>query len=214
LQDWLVQDVEDSDVAEVVQASFAFLAEHAGWQFSEIESATVNIALERPMNGHFVLIHDFKTDINAYLEDNPELGLKDLDALLADGRVHADVVPSLQASAGMDEDSKMTYLTELAQRRVVRRALLALLHDHDLDALAYPTIRRIAAPLGEEQLGTNCRLAANSGLPAITVPAGFVDGVPVGLEFLGERWSEPKLLNLAYTVEQLYPQRQLPANTP
>ena len=214
LQDWLVQDVEDGAVAEVMQATFDVMRKQAAWQFQEIASPVVNEALQRPMNGHFVLIHDFKTDINAYLTANPELGLADLDSLLADGRVHADVLPSLQASASMNEESELTYLTELAQRRVVRRALLQLLSDHNLDALAYPTIRRIAAPLGEEQLGTNCRLAANSGLPAISVPAGFVDGVPVGLEFLSQGWSEPKLLNLAYTVEQLFPQRRLPENTP
>jgi Asp-tRNA(Asn)/Glu-tRNA(Gln) amidotransferase A subunit family amidase len=166
------------------------------------------------MNGHFVLIHDFKTDINAYLQANPEIGVADIDALLADGRSHADILPSLQASAGMTEESETTYLEELAQRRVVRRALLALMNTHNLDALAYPTIRQVAAPIGEEQLGTNCRLSANSGLPAISVPAGFAGGMPVGLELLAESWSEPKLLNLAYTIEQLFAQRQPPAATP
>lgn len=214
LRDWLVQDAQDEDVAKVIREALAHLHEHADWQVIEIESPRVNEALQRPMNGHFVLIYDFKTDINAYLQANPEIGIADIDALLADGRSHADILPSLQASAGMTEESEITYLEELAQRRVVRQALLALMNTHNLDALAYPTIRRVAAPIGEEQLGTNCRLSANSGLPAISVPAGFAGGMPVGLELLAESWSEPKLLNLAYTVEQLLAQRRPPAATP
>ena len=85
---------------------------------------------------------------------------------------------------------------------------------HDLDALAYPTIRQVAAPIGQEQFGTNCRLSANSGLPAISVPAGFAEGMPVGLELLAEPWAEQKLLNLAYSVEQAHSYRRLPAATP
>ena len=214
LRDWVVQDAQDEDVARVIRGALEHLSEHADWQITEVDSAEVNEALQRPMNGHFVLIHDFKTDINTYLQANPEIGVADIDALLADGRAHANILPSLQASAGMTDDSEFTYLQELAQRAVVRRALLQLMNVHHLDALAYPTIRRVAAPLGEEQLGTNCQLSANSGLPAISVPAGFVDDMPVGLELLAERWSEPKLLNLAYTVEHLLAQRQLPAATP
>ena len=86
--------------------------------------------------------------------------------------------------------------------------------EHELDALAYPTIRRVADELGREQMGTNCRLAANSGLPAISVPAGLLEGLPVGLELLAESWSEQKLLDLAWTVESTLDLRRLPSSTP
>jgi len=134
--------------------------------------------------------------------------------MLAKNLHHPHIQPSLSASASMTEETDSTYFKELAQRRVVRRALLSLMAQHDLDALAYPTIRQVAAPHGEPQQGTNCQLAANSGLPAISVPAGFVEGMPVGLELLAEPWSEQKLLDLAYTVEQLHGQRHLPPTTP
>ena len=63
-------------------------------------------------------------------------------------------------------------------------------------------------------MGTNCRLAACSGVPAISVPAGFYGELPVGLELLAEPWADQKLLDLAYTVETRYPQRKIPGSTP
>ena len=55
-----------------------------------------------------------------------------------------------------------------------------------LDALAYPTIRRRAAQIGDPQRGSNCQLSATTGLPALSVPAGFTDaGLPTGLDLLG-----------------------------
>ncbi len=214
LSDWLVQEPADEPVAEVVSGSLQLMVDRTGWQVETVDSPAVNASLDRPLNGHFVLIHDFKTDIEAYLRSNPLLDIADLDELMAGEKYHADIQGSLSASAAMSEDDHATYLHELAQRRHVRRALLALMARHDLDALAYPTIRQVAAPIGEEQFGTNCRLAANSGLPAISVPAGFAEGMPVGLELLAEPWAEQKLLNLAYTVEQTHSQRRLPAATP
>lgn len=214
LEDWMVQESGDEAVAGVVTGALERMAELQGWQVATLSSPTVNEALNRPLNGHFVLIYDFKTDINAYLSANPELGFADLDAMLADGRTHSNIRPSLEASASMNEASRSAYLEELAQRRVLRRALLSLMAEHELDALAYPTIRRVADELGREQMGTNCRLAANSGLPAISVPAGLLEGLPVGLELLAESWSEQKLLDLAWTVESTLDLRRLPSSTP
>ena len=54
-----------------------------------------------------------------------------------------------------------------------------------------------------------------TGLPALTVPAGFnTDGVPVGIEFLGRRFAEATVLKLAYAFEQAYPHRRLPPSAP
>ncbi|MEM7078860.1 MAG: amidase [Pseudomonadota bacterium] len=210
LSDWMVQEDGDEDVAAVVRSGLQAMVEAAGWQLQELASPQVNAAVDRPWNGHMVLIYDFKQDIERYLEAHPELGYADLDAILADGRTHAEILPSLQASASMGPDSRASYERELAQREVVRGALLQLLEEHQLDALAYPTIRRIAAPIGAEQMGTNCRLAANSGLPALSVPIGFHADMPVGLELLGRGFDEQRLLNLGLAVETYYPQRRLP----
>lgn len=214
LVDWMRQDAADEPVAGVVRAGLAKMVEQADWQVQDLDTTNLVEVMQQPLNGHFVLIHDFKQDINAYLQANPELGYADIEALLADGRVHASVIESLQASANMGDSTWATYWYERGRRDVIRRHLLSMMAQYNVDALVYPTIRRIAAPLGEEQMGTNCRLSANSGLPAISVPVAFIEGVPVGLELIAESWSEQKLLNLALSVEQTLMMRRPPPAMP
>jgi Asp-tRNA(Asn)/Glu-tRNA(Gln) amidotransferase A subunit family amidase len=215
LVDWLVHDPGDEVVADVIKGALAKLAESAGWEVIEVPSPQVNSALDRAWNGHLVLIHDFKTDMESYLAANPELGYASVQDLIDDGRTHPEIEGSLRASAGMGPETQSAYNAELAQRQAVRVALDSLLETHQLDALAYPTIRQVAALIGQEQPGTNCRLSANSGLPAISVPAGFTaQGMPVGLELLAGQFSEQKLLNLALTVEQSIAARANPSSVP
>jgi Asp-tRNA(Asn)/Glu-tRNA(Gln) amidotransferase A subunit family amidase len=103
----------------------------------------------------------------------------------------------------------------VAKQAQLRESLLKALDDNGVVALVYPTIRRTAAKIGEPQGGGNCHASAATGLPAITVPAGFAeDGMPVGVEFLGRPFSEPDLLKLAYSFEQATHHRRLPSLTP
>ncbi len=211
LKSWTVREPADQIVAGVIDTALSALEKRANWTVHSLSSDALDKALDRPNNGHTVLIMDFANDINGYLSRNPEIGYENLDALIRADLAHPDVQPSLHASSNLAQGKAATYTQEMAQREVVRAALLELMQANRVDALAYPTIRRVAAKLGDEQSGTNCRIAANSGLPAITVPAGFTaDGLPVGLELLAPPWHEQLLLNLAYTVEQAYPQRRLP----
>jgi Asp-tRNA(Asn)/Glu-tRNA(Gln) amidotransferase A subunit family amidase len=84
-----------------------------------------------------------------------------------------------------------------------------------LTALAYPTLRRKPAPIGEPQIGSNCQLSPTTGLPAIGIPAGFTrDGLPVGLELLGGAFSEPMLLKAAFAYERETHPRRPPPTTP
>jgi amidase len=67
---------------------------------------------------------------------------------------------------------------------------------------------------GDHYLGGSSGPAAIAGYPSITVPAGFVHGLPVGLSFTGGAWSEPKLIGLAYAYEQATKHRRPPRFRP
>ena len=82
--------------------------------------------------------------------------------------------------------------------------------ENRLDAILYPHQKRLVVPIGEEQVERNGVLSNSTGFPAITFPGGFSArtpdapiGVPVGIELLGEEWSEPVLIRLAFAYEQL-----------
>ncbi|MEC8593680.1 MAG: amidase family protein [SAR324 cluster bacterium] len=214
LREWMEREEGDEVVARVIREALTAMSEKAGWEIVELESAELEASLDRPLEGYFVSAYDFKQDVNAYLRANPEMGFRDLEELLALGKHHPKVDLRTQKSMAMRSEDEATYYQEMAQRKVVRRALLRLLAENNLDALAYPSIRHVAALIGEDQMGTNCRLAACSGVPAISVPAGFYGELPVGLELLAEPWADQKLLDLAYTVETRYPQRKIPGSTP
>ena len=214
LREWMEREEGDEVVAGVIREALTAMSEKAGWEIVELESAELEASLDRPLEGYFVSAYDFKHDVNAYLQANPEMGFRDLEELLALGKHHPKVDLRTQKSMAMRSEDEATYYQEMAQRKVVRRALLRLLAENNLDALAYPSIRHVAALIGEDQMGTNCRLAACSGVPAISVPAGFYGELPVGLELLAEPWADQKLLDLAYTVETRYPQRKIPGSTP
>ena len=107
-------------------------------------------------------------------------------------------------------------MTEAAHRSGPHgRSDSPLMDDDRLDAIVYPTARRIAPLVGGNQLGSNAGLSAQTGFPAITVPAGFTpSGFPVGIEMLARPFSEPALVGLAYSYEQATRHRRPPSSTP
>ncbi len=93
----------------------------------------------------------------------------------------------------------------------------AVLRTHNLVALVMPTNAppaKIDLVNGDGYLGGSSTPAALAGYPAISVPAGYAFGLPVGITFMGTAWSEPVLLRLAYAYEQLSRVRRPPTYRP
>ena len=106
----------------------------------------------------------------------------------------------------------------LAKNRRMARAhgIDATMTKYKLDALVAPTggpawlIDLVNGDSGTGAAPGPSTVAAVAGYPHITVPAGFVRGLPVGLSFFGRAWSEPTLIKLAYAFEQATKHRKPP----
>ncbi|MEE4108567.1 MAG: amidase family protein [Halieaceae bacterium] len=182
-----------------------------GAETVEVSTAGIMETILAVEDGFYVLVHDFGRDIDRYLAAFPEAPVGGIRDILDGGQVIDSVHELIASSLAVQVDPPEVYLGELAKRDALAAALHELMAKEDLDALAYPTLTRIAAPVGEVQQGDNCHLAAVSGFPAITVPAGFTaEGLPVGLELLGRPWEDAKLLGLAYAFEQATRHRRPP----
>jgi len=214
LEDLLLVEPEDAEVAAVIGASVQAMRA-LGAEVRRVRIPGLESLLSTLADGFYVAVHDFKTDINAYLAANPDAPVRSLTDILSIGGYHEAIDTNLRLSEAMGPASDGDYLAELNHRHVLRQRILAVMAEQQLDVLAYPSIRRVAQPLGLDQPGSNCRLASNSGLPALTLPAGFTaQGLPVGLELLGPAWSEPRLLSLGYSFEQATHLRRAPLLAP
>ena len=167
-----------------------------------------------------VLLYDFKHDINAYLATRNVEAKTLADLIKINEKLKDKEMPYfgqelfIQAQAkGPLTDKK--YIAALAKNHQLSRkeGIDAAMDKHNLDALIAPT----GGPAWTTDLvnadhftGGSSTPAAVAGYPAITVPAGQVFGLPVGLTFFGRAWSEGKLIKLAYAYEQETKHRQAP----
>ena len=173
-----------------------------------------------------VLLYEFKADMARYLaEFAPTSPLKSLADIVAFNEQNRErVMPyfaqehMVNAAAKGDLQSQ-DYLDALAANRKFAReeGIDKALGDHQLDALVAPS----GSPAwltdfirGDFSGGSFTSPAAVAGYPHITVPAGFVGGLPCGLSFVGTAWSEPQLFAMAYAFEQASLARRPPAFAP
>lgn len=173
-----------------------------------------------------VLQYDIKTDMKAYLNrlghDAPVHSLKDI--IEFNEKHKTEEMPYfgqdifLKAEARGELTSK-EYIRALEKCRRLSRTegIDLVMEKYRLDALVAPT----DSPAwltdlvdGDHFLGGSSQAAAVAGYPSITVPAGFVFGLPVGISFFGRAWSEPKLIRLAYSFEQATKFRKPPKFKP
>ena len=170
-------------------------------------------------NENIVLQYEFKNDLNAYLEAR-KTGLT-LEKLIAFNEQHRrEEMPFFEQDIFVESQQRgslndSTYLSALNGNRRLARAegIDAVIKKFKVDAIVAPT----AGPAwlidwvtGDHDTGGCSTPAAVAGYPHITVPAGFVHGLPVGISFFGTAWSEPALLRFAYGFEQATKARRPP----
>ncbi|MBK8856373.1 MAG: amidase [Opitutaceae bacterium] len=161
-----------------------------------------------------VLLYEFKDGLNAYFASlGSEAPIKSLAELISFNAAHAteempyfrqELLEQAQAKGPLTDKA---YVDALATcRRLARvEGIDAVLAQHRLDALVTLTngpAWLIDPVSGDSYTGGTSTLAAVAGYPSVTVPAGQIMGLPVGLLFTGAAWSELKLLQLAADFER------------
>ena len=160
-----------------------------------------------------VLLYEFKHDLNAYLAGLPgaEAALT-LQGLIEFNRRHADaemnwfrqeVFLKSQATDGLQSPAYRDALQRV--QSFSRAGIDDLLAAHDLDLLISPSNTpawKIDLIVGDRWLGSSSSFPARAGYPHVTVPMGFVHGVPVGLSFYASAFAEPVLIAAAFAYEQ------------
>jgi amidase len=172
-----------------------------------------------------VLLHEFKAGLNAYLRDHPAAPVRSLEEVIAFGERHADrVLPYFRqellelAQAKGDLDDAAYREARAACLRIARdEGIDRALRDHALDALVAPTTGPawVIDPIaGDRSVGGCSGPAAIAGYPHVTVPAGYVHGLPIGLSIFGGAYRESMLLRIAHAFERATGVRRPPAFAP
>ncbi len=169
-----------------------------------------------------VVSMEFARDFDAYLADRAETPVDSLRELVETGEIAPSIERRIREAGvldrdGGDLDENLEYLRALARRDTIRTEIIAGLVENDLDAVLYPPSTVLPATIPEQQPFSEmrCERAAHSGLPALTMQAGFTDDqIPVGVELLGRPFTEPRLIELGYGFEQATDHRRPPEQFP
>ena len=185
-----------------------------------------------PSHGQFnesefeVLLYEFKEDLNAYLAAHAaSIQVGSLAKIIDfNERNRKDEMPYFEQETMVMAEKKgplteQAYVDALEKNHRLSRVegIDAVVEKYKLDAIVAPTTGPAWLTdwvTGDHESGSCTSPAAVAGYPHVTVPAGFVYGLPVGISFFGPAWSEPVLIRLAYAFEQATTVRQAPKFLP
>jgi amidase len=169
-----------------------------------------------------VLQYEFKADLNDYLK-RTRADMKTLADIIKFNEENKEQVMPYFGQEHMEisqkknslEDKK--YCNALVKNRCLARTegIDATMQKHKLDAIVVPSggpawMIDLVNGDGSTWDIDSTSIAAVAGYPHITVPAGHVFGLPIGLSFIAKAWMEPTLIRLAYAFEQTTQARKPP----
>ncbi|MFN0069836.1 MAG: amidase family protein [Limisphaerales bacterium] len=169
-----------------------------------------------------VLVHDFPVALERYLRQRAGVPVQSLADVVAYNQLHADVTMALfhqdllTLASALPVDETLYRAARVAELRWARsEGIDRTLREGRLDAL----VSLSASPAEPINYATGDALdtfacttaAAVAGYPHVTVPTGLIDGLPVGLSFIGRAWSEARLLSYAAQYEARAGARHAPA---
>src|SRR5688500_1230989 len=173
-----------------------------------------------------VLLTELKADLNAYLATTPpSVRTRTLAEVIAFNKGSArelalfgqDTFEAAEKTKGLD-DPDYRKARETSLRLAGAEGIDKMLKDNDVIALVGPTMPPawpIDSVNGDQISGGGAGgFAAVAGYPHLTVPMGHVKGLPVGLSFIGPKWSDGLILSLGYAYEQASRKRVEPRFLP
>lgn len=190
-------------------------------EITEFELATEDYG-EKSLS---VLLHEFKTTLNAYLAETPEtVETRTLADLIAFNEIEAerelgifgqDLFERADATGGIEDADYQRALADIKQATGAN-GIDKLLADYDVNVLVSPSgpimpLVKEGAPDEWPAWSGAGYLAAVAGYPHLTVPMGQVDGVPVGLSFMSTANADAEVLSFGYDYEQASQLRSNPA---
>ena len=174
-----------------------------------------------------VLEYEFKADLNAYLATlGPDAPVRTLAEIIEFNEQNASLEMPFFGQQRMIASQARGPLTDEVYLNAVRTiqrgnredGIDALMNEHQLDAIVAPTrdLPWTTDHIKGDRLdgGSSAGPAAIAGYPDISVPMGFVSGLPAGISIFGRAWSEPVLIRLAYAFEQATQHRRAPTFAP
>jgi Asp-tRNA(Asn)/Glu-tRNA(Gln) amidotransferase A subunit family amidase len=201
---------EDQEATTVVRAALDQMKAN-GAELTDVEIPGLDTLIQRAG----VIDFEFKFDFRDYMSRTPNAPVATLGDIIDRGLYHSAIEASLKRRNLVSTRDSDPYRAALAWRDRARDMVVAFLDAHHLDAIVYPTVRRKPTLIGQPQPPGNCQLSAVTGLPALSIPAGFTpDSLPIGVEMLGRQLSDARLVSFAYAYEQAVHPRRPPRTTP
>ncbi|MCU4156654.1 amidase [Carboxylicivirga sp. A043] len=168
-----------------------------------------------------ILLCEFKEGIEKYLASHPECGFQTLSELIDFNKKNeSKIMPWFEQeifelaneTKGLD-DPKYNEAKKVCVELSRKQGIDKLMNEHKLDAIIAPTngpAWSIDYVNGDNFGGGSSQLAAVSGYPSITVPAGNIKGLPIGVSFFGKPWTESRLIQIAHLYEKASHKRLKP----